>query len=83
MYKILDEKYTWKEAINLQDAEWVLPNTTDLEQIRDKLPRLVNFWTLEECTDDRQFAIVFESNYGKCFQIKPATERVILLSNGS
>lgn len=79
MYKVLDEKYTWKEAVQLQDTEWKLPTSQELELIRDKLPILINFWTLEECTDDNQFAIVFESNYGRCFQIKPASERVVLL----
>lgn len=82
-YKVLSEKYAWKEAVKLQQAEWFLPLASDLQLIKNILPRNTNFWTLEESTDDKQFAIVYGSNYGRCFQIKPAKESVILFAKNS
>ena len=78
-YKLLKDKHTWKEAINMQDDEWYLPSSTELEPLRECLHQFANYWTFEESADDKHFAITYEPLYGhRGYQIKRAFESVVL-----
>ncbi len=83
-YIKINQKLTWKEAISVAtemsgyDVAYRIPFQSELELISSELPYNESVWTLEPC-DDYSFACTYEPRYGKCYQVKPAPMKTVLV----